>query len=310
MLLWVAPIHPSALGQSVSTITKNYADQAEAFQHSLLFGKEYCGEKNMLFEGGNKLKRQFKVKYYDRKNWVIEISADGRVVTSGSNDHYAFHVERLKTGRWKQLGIPGPHPTPEEIKKHFAIEYDIINPLIFLMGYPLIDEFKDAENTTIKSHTKGDLDVLQFDFFDKRFKEKGYGPVQVQFEFRNSPFPNIVLYEKVLKKYPMEIFFRSYRTIRMGGSGNLESITVANEGKNLANNRVLQREEYLLKDFKPVQKLRDNYLSFYGFAEPSHLTKGKAWFDSYWFIGGCLLAICGVTGLWVYRKPASQGPRS
>lgn len=308
MFLSIAPIHPFALGQSINAITKNYADQAEAFQFSLLSGKEYRGEKNMLFEDGTKLKRQFKVKYYDRKNWVIEISADGRVTTNGSNDQYAFHVEKLKTGRWKQLGVPGSHPTPEEIKKHFRIEYNVINPLISLMGSPLLDEFKNAENTTVKSHTKGDLDVLQFDFFDKRFKEKGYGPVQVQLEFSNSPFPIIVLYEKVLKKYPMEIFFKSYRTIRLGGSGDLEFITVANEGKNLANNKVLQREDYLLKDFKPVQKLRDNYLSFYGFAEPTHLAKGKSWFDTYWLIGGCLLAICGFAGHWAYRKPTSQGP--
>lgn len=286
-----------AFGQGAPAPLKKYVGLAADFQDSLIVGQEYQGQKDMLFMDGSKLKRLFHVKLYDHNNWVIRNSVDGKEIVLGLNDRYGFSVLKEKGGKWKKLAI-GAAPLPPEWLKGAMPAYDLTNPLVSFNDASLLDDFKHAENIENLKLVQGDPIDLRFNFYDSRFKEKGYGPVEVHVQFYEKPFYNLVLFEKILKNYQREIFVTSYRSVQRSESGSLEKITVTHECKRLATGRVDQRYHYLLSDFKPAEKLQDNFLPFYGIEEPAHLAWKKPWYLTYWTMSGALLAIFGMLGFW------------
>lgn len=292
-----------AFGQAVPDILNQYVLKTQAFQNSLVFGKEYRVEKNMLLMDGSKLRRECKVKVYDLNNWVIRKKMDGREFVIGRNESYLFLLEHIKGDLWKQMGA-ARKPDDRDFNAHFKKDFELLNPLVALNGVRFLDEFNEGENFKLLKWTKGDLNDLRFDYYDNRFKEEGYGPVQAHVEFYDNPFRYIVLYEKVLKNYKPEISFSSYRSVRMMGADTLDSIHVTNETKTISTNKMEQREVFQFSDFKPAEKLKDNYLGFYGIAEPAHLSAGTPWYLSYWSLGGMLFIFLGGLGFWIQRNRA------
>lgn len=292
-----------AFGQGAPAPLKKFVDLAAGYQDSIILGQEYQAQKDMLFIDGGKLSRLFHVKLYDHNNWVIRNTSEGVEFALGLNDRYGFSVQKEKSGKWKKLAI-GAAPLPPEWMKGAMPAYDLTNPLVTFGETSLLDNFKYAENIENLSHVQGDLNDLQFNFYDSRFKEKGYGPVQVHVQFYEKPFYNLVLFEKILKNYQPEFSVTSYRSVQLSESGALEKITVTEEFKKLVTGKVDQRYHYLLNDFKPAEKLNDNFLPFYGIEEPAHLAWKKPWYLSIWTLSGALLTMVGMLGIW---RPWKRG---
>jgi hypothetical protein len=76
------------------SILKNWVQQTESFQESLVFGREFeCRLKRKLADGSNN-EVKYKVKKYDSDNWNIEKHGNGKIIVFGQNDRYIFGLEK------------------------------------------------------------------------------------------------------------------------------------------------------------------------------------------------------------------------
>ncbi len=267
--------------------------EAESVQDNLVLGKKF-GVTLLRTESQKETKKkQYTVKIYDKKNWIMTKKTDQGEFVIGQNIRYFFILIK-KTDKIYDL-IAIDRATSKSIFETFLIqEYPIFNPFIGIGCLKLNDVFSKTNEYTDLKIFRDDYTQITFEFFDSKLKNSGFGPVKTKIIYSNK-VKKFSYVENIYNNYRPELIGKYSKSYTVGDDGNLTSINIVNEMVLKQNGLVYEKEEYAFNNFQDCLVTSDNYLEFYNLPSPSLIEfPNPPWPTSYWFyLSGSFLVIGG-----------------
>jgi len=284
------------------SILKNWVQQTESFQESLVFGKEYeCRLKRKLADGSNN-EVKYKVKKYDSDNWNIEKHGNGKIIVFGQNDRYIFGLEKTNDS-WRKLFI-AKKQNSVGLANSLGTELEVLNPLVFSDSFKIDDSLNNLIEFSNTKQIDGEIKEISFECYDKTQKDSGNGPIQQKIIFRNAPTKNFSYIEKTYKNYKPETIYKSTRKLQLKNQDEIDFVKIDYSYSYTHNNILFQEHNYMFSEFRKTERLKDNFVSYYGLPEPSSdRFPWSHWYTSFWSLTGFLFFLVGGGGiLWFRHK--------
>jgi hypothetical protein len=282
-----------AFADSPQALLLNLVKESENLQDSLFLGKEFNVTLLRTDKTNATEKKQYRVKIYDKRTWVLTKKTEKGTLVIGQNLRYFFVILKKTENRFELLTID-PFASKSHFENLLFNEYCIINPMISIGGLKITDFFSTKNEYSNTNISGTDFTQISFTYFDNKIKEKNYGPVDSKIIYNNlsKKFSYI---ENMYNNYKPELTGKYSRNFVLNENNEIASAKITNEMLLRRNDTVYEKEEYFFSDFSSCTKSNDNYLEFYGLPNPSAKDYPyPPWPLSNWlYLSGCLLIIFG-----------------